>query len=200
MLRQSLQQRLNQRLSPQQIQLMKLLQVPTAQLQLRIKEELEANPTLEEIDSNDSLSEDSNNEEETQDVDEMNEQEEDVFLENAQKEDWNEEQANNDYEYDDEGEIADYKTREEFNNNEDKIQPQISSSSNSFLEFVTNQIEYLDFSEQEYFIAEQILGSLDDDGYLRRERISIKDDLLIKFNIIMFVHYAQISSDSLLFI
>ncbi len=48
MLRQSLQQKLLQKLSPQQIQLMKLLQLPTTELEVRIKEELEANPALEE--------------------------------------------------------------------------------------------------------------------------------------------------------
>src|ERR1700721_7771 len=97
-LSQSLQQKLLQKLSPQQIQLMKLLQVPTANLEERIKEELEENPALEvtEEDHDDGLTDDSNEEFEAEGSEEE--------YENVDLSDY----VN---EYDDD--IADYKLRDD---------------------------------------------------------------------------------------
>jgi RNA polymerase sigma-54 factor len=166
MLNQSLAQKLLQKLSPQQIQLMKLLQIPTANLEQRIKEELEANPALEESQAIDNVLEDY----------EENENTEEEF-------DSNDEFGIEDY-FDDEGEHPDYKT--EINNysadDEDRSVP--VSVGATFHEFLLKQLGERDLDGEDYLIAEQIIGSIDDDGYLRRELINILDDLAFSQNII----------------
>src|SRR5207253_1935792 len=104
MLKQNLQQRLLQKLSPQQIQLMKLLQVPTASLEQRIKEEMEINPALEEGAPDDIAEEEANSpEDETeQDLDETEQQEEN------EKEEYTEKEVNESIKEQDEFDIADY--------------------------------------------------------------------------------------------
>ena len=173
---QSLQQRQLQRLSPQQIQLMKLLQVPTAQIEQRVKEELEENPALEmnadllEGDMEQSV------EEMKDDLLEGNQDEEeaipvDVF------EMSNEELSN--YDFDDD-EVANYKTKDDYypELDNDKVIP--IKAELSLHEILMDQLSMLALEEQAYKIAEQIIGSLDDDGYLRRALQSIADDLAFK--------------------
>jgi len=172
-MRTSLQQKTTIRgvLSPQQIQLMKLLQVPTASIDQRIKEELEANPALDEGDDM-SMTEDNF---------------EGESAENEQQEDGSDEP----YELDDyltdyiEDDPNTYKTRGDSYNpdQEDKEVP--IAVEYSFHEYLEEQIGLLDLKdERQETIAIQIIGSIDEDGYLRRDILSIADDLMFSRNII----------------
>ena len=173
---QSLQQRQLQRLSPQQIQLMKLLQVPTAQIEQRIKEELEENPALE-------MNADLLEGDMEQSVEEMNDdlldgnQEEEEAIPVDEFEMSNEELSN--YDFDDD-EVANYKTKDDYypELDNDKVIP--IKAELSLHEILMDQLSMLALEEQAYKIAEQIIGSLDDDGYLRRALQSIADDLAFK--------------------
>jgi RNA polymerase sigma-54 factor len=170
MLNQGLSQKLLQKLSPQQIQLMKLLQVPTASLEQRIKEELEANPALEESQTADAYDDEYAGEsQEDHESDSYEDERDDFGIE--------------DY-FDDEGEHPDYKT--EINNysadDEQKTIP--VSVGATFHEFLIRQLGERDLDGEDYLIAQQIIGSIDDDGYLRRELINIVDDLAFSQNII----------------
>jgi RNA polymerase sigma-54 factor len=174
---QSLQQRQLQRLSPQQIQLMKLLQIPTAQIEQRVKEELEENPALEmnadllegDMEKSveempDDLLQGSLEDEEAIPVDEFEMSNEEL----------------SDYSFDDEGDVADYKTKDDYypELDNDKVIP--IRAEQSLHELLMDQLSMLDLADHEYKIAEQIVGSLDDDGYLRRALQSIADDLAFK--------------------
>jgi len=174
---QSLQQRQLQRLSPQQIQLMKLLQIPTAQIEQRVKEELEENPALEmnadllegDMEKSveempDDLLQGSLEEEEAIPVDEFEMSNEEL----------------SDYSFDDEGDVADYKTKDDYypELDNDKVIP--IKAEQSLHELLMDLLSMLDLADHEYKIAEQIVGSLDDDGYLRRALQSIADDLAFK--------------------
>jgi len=174
---QSLQQRQLQRLSPQQIQLMKLLQIPTAQIEQRVKEELEENPALE-------MNADLLDGEGATASEEMNDellsglQDEEVEVPVDEYEMSNEELS--EYTYDDDGDVADYKTKDDYypELDNDKVIP--IKAEMSLHEQLMDQLSMLDLEEVEYKIAEQIIGSLDDDGYLRRALQSIADDLAFK--------------------
>lgn len=161
MLKQSLQQKLLQKLSPQQIQLMKLLQVPAMALEQRIKEEMEANPMLEE-----------GMEEEEVEEFEIEEKVEDEQKDELEKalEDFDYEEYSDDY-------IPDYKTRA--NNysadDEDKSMPMVFQE--SFQEKLISQLGFIDLDEKEEIIAKTIIGNLDDSGYLDRQLDSIVNDL-----------------------
>ena len=173
-LHQSLQHKLLQKLSPQQIQLMKLLQVPTAQLEERIKEELEENPALEQTDEG--------HEDEFELKDEFSED----LTEDFQTEGSEEEYENIDIsEYVREGddEVGEYKMRDENypDPDEQRVSPQKVEV--GFNELMIQQLGLLKLNDKEQRIAEQIIGSLDDDGYLRREINSIIDDLAFRQNI-----------------
>ena len=158
---QSLQQKLLQKLSPQQIQLMKLLQVPTANLEERIKEELEENPALEESDEDYDDQFDENNDEFDSAADEDFEAE------------GNEDEYENidisDYVSDDDGEIAEYKTRDENYPEADDNKTVPYRIQTSFHEHLQEQLGMLKLDDNQKKISEQIVGSIDDDGYLRRE-------------------------------
>jgi RNA polymerase sigma-54 factor len=176
-LNQSLQQKLLQKLSPQQIQLMKLLQVPTAILDERIKEELEENPALE-------LPEDGH---------EDNFEGKDEFSEEAGTEDYtegelsSEEQYENidisDYVQDGDDDIADYRLRDENYGDQEEKQTIPYSVETSFYQLLESQLGMLKLDPRESGIAEQIIGSIDEDGYLRRETSAIVDDLAFRQNI-----------------
>lgn len=173
-LSQSLQQKLLQKLSPQQIQLMKLLQVPTANLEQRIKEELEENPALEEgddafeetytEDAQDEFSDDSDD-----DYDEPEESYDNIDI--------------SEYVSDGDDEVADYKLRDDNypETDENKVVPHRVET--SFHDMLTAQLGLLKLDDRSARIAEQIVGSIDDDGYLRRETTSIMDDLAFRQNI-----------------
>ncbi len=172
---QSLQQRLLQKLSPQQIQLMKLLQVPTANLEERIKEELEENPALE-------MDEDANNDDGEEMKDEFESTEEEYELDGS--EDEYENLDISEYVADDDGEIADYKMKDDNYPEIDDKKVMPMKNENSFFDMVINQLGLLELDERRFKIAEQIVGSLDDDGYLRRELSSIVDDLAFRQNVL----------------
>lgn len=176
-LSQSLQQKLLQKLSPQQIQLMKLLQIHTANLEERIKEELEENPALE-------AGEDG---QET-DLDDINAKDEFESSEDDYEQDGSEDDYDNidisEYVSEGDDEVGDYKTRDDnYPEADDKKVMPIKNES-SFFDVLNEQLSTLDVDERQYKIAEQLVGSLDDDGYLRRELSSIVDDLAFRQNII----------------
>ena len=175
-LSQTIQQKLLQKLSPQQIQLMKLLQVPTANLEERIKEELEENPALE-------LDDENKQDTDADDIqDEFETAEEDFDMDGS--EDEYENLDISEYVADDDGEIADYKMKDEnYPEMDDKKVVPIKNEI-SFYELLIDQLGMLDLDERRFKIAEQLVGSLDEDGYLRRELSSIADDLAFRQNII----------------
>jgi RNA polymerase sigma-54 factor len=174
---QSLHQRQLQRLSPQQIQLMKLLQIPTAQIEQRIKEELEENPALEmNADLLEGDMEKSVEEMKDDLLDGNIEEEEAIPVDEFEMS--NEELSS--YDYDDDGDIANYKTKDDYypELDDDKVIP--IKAELSLHEILMDQLSMLALEEHAYKIAEQIIGSLDDDGYLRRALQSIADDLAFK--------------------
>lgn len=173
-LHQSLQQKLLQKLSPQQIQLMKLLQVPTAQLEERIKEELEENPALEQGDEG------------FEDDLEMKDEFADDPTEIIEPDGSEDEYDNIDIsEYVQEGddEAGDYKLRDENYPELDEGRVIPHKVEVGFNELMLQQLGLLKLSDHEHKIAEQVIGSLDDDGYLRREISSIIDDMAFRQNI-----------------
>ena len=175
-LSQSLQQKLLQKLSPQQIQLMKLLQVPTANLEERIKEELEENPALEvaEEDHDDGLTDDTKDEFESEANDEFE-------TEGSQDEYDNIDISDYVNEYDDE--VSDYKLRDDNYPDQDEQKTIPHKVETTFHELLLDQLGMLSLDDRTKRIAEQIAGSIDDDGYLRRETSSIVDDLAFRQNI-----------------
>lgn len=167
-LRQGLSQKLMQKLSPQQIQLMKLLQIPVASLEQRIKEEIQENPALEEGSEIEEEEYNTDDEEtETADDEELSEREEDISLE----------------EYLDDDEIPDYKTSVNNSSPDDERREAPLSFQGNFQDQLLAQLYLLDFDDRRYHIAEQLVGSIDDDGYLRRELTAIVDDLAFAQNI-----------------
>lgn len=170
MLRQSLHQKLSQKLSPRQIQLMKLIQIPTLDMEMRIKEELEANPALEEADQNDRTEE----EDEFSNTDEKE----------AEKELSDEKDEMNDYEFDEYD--SPYDSHYDRNIDDEKAEKSIPIKADiTFFELLMQQLNMLDISEEDKRIAVNIIGSIDDDGYLRRTSMEISDDLAFKENLIV---------------
>lgn len=174
---QSLQQKLQQKFSPQQIQLMKLLQVPTANLEERIKEELEENPALE-------LEDENNADDLTAEIKDEFETDENEFEELDGSEDEYENIDVSEYVSDSDDETPDYKTRDDNYPEIDDNRVMPVKNETTFFDLLYSQLSMMDVDERQYKIAEQIVGSLDDDGYLRRETISIVDDLAFRQNII----------------
>lgn len=170
MLKQTLQQKLLQKLSPQQIQFIKLLQVPTASLDARIKEELEENPALEDgslANMNDPLEDYPD-----KDPDEYESNGEESFEEEFSLE-----------EYIQEDDYKDYGNN--FNSDDDDDHKEIPIAiQDSFFEKLQNQLDLLALTDKQYLIGNQIIGSLDDDGYLRRPLLSLIDDLAFSQNVI----------------
>jgi len=180
-LNQRLSQKLLLKLSPQQIQLMKLLQVPTAQLEQRIKEELEANPALEEGESD---------EEETPQITEetadTTEPENEAETEAAEEELKLDDEVDMSEYYDEDTEdFAEYKTKDpsEYHDPDDDKKTIPVTVSSTFHEYLESQVGMLDLDERQQQIALHLIGSLDDDGYLRRELDAIVDDLMFRQNI-----------------
>lgn len=164
MLKQSLQQKMLQKLSPQQIQLMKLLQLPTVSLEQRVKEELESNPALDEGKENQEEEEEERYEERD---DATKEQEEFDF---------------SDYVDDD---VPDYKYQISNKGRDDDEKDIPFSGGSTFHERLKSQVHLQDLTEKEEEIADHLIGSLDDSGYLRRDLSSIEDDLAFRSNIMV---------------
>lgn len=177
-LSQSLQQKLLQKLSPQQIQLMKLLQVPTANLEERIKEELEENPALEVTDEDGA-----DYEEKDEFADNAPAEEEYENDDDRDKDDLYENIDISDYVQDGDDDIADYKLRDENYGDQEEKTTMPYKVETSFYEVLEAQLGMLNLDERQYKIAEQIIGSIDEDGYLRRETSAIVDDLAFRQNI-----------------
>lgn len=179
MLKQGLYQKQLLKLSPQQIQLLKLLMVPTASLDQRIKEELEANPALEESER-EGEEEVQPSTDETPSLDSETENEaDDEELKLDDEVDMTEY-----YDEDDEG-VAEYKTADPnaFHDPEDDKKTIPASVDFSFHEYLESQAGMLNLDERKKEIALQLIGSLDDDGYLRRDLEALTDDLVFGRNI-----------------
>lgn len=161
-----LQQKLLQKLSPQQIQVIKLLEIPTLQLEQRIKKELEENPVLELESDNPS------NEEENEIRDDDNDNDVD-----------NEEFTFDDYYDEEEDNIPSYKLNTNNYSKDDKYIDIPFSVGTTFHEFLYEQLGVIELSEEKHLLAEYIIGNIDDDGYLRRDLLAISDDLAFNMNI-----------------
>ncbi len=165
MLKQRLQHKLLQNLSPQQIQLIRLLELPITQLEQRIKEELEQNPALEEgIEKEDTTEYQEEVENSLLDVDSANKREDfdiDPFL--------------------DDDEIPSYKTYTNNLSDEEKTQ-QVIENGASLQQQLIEQLNLLNgnLSSKNIQIAEYLIGSLDEEGYLRRDIESITDELAFR--------------------
>ena len=162
MLKQRLQQKLLQKLSPQQIQMIKLLEIPAIQLEQRIKKEIEENPVLEEggVDDDTTDMEEQDVAEETRDQDEFS-------LDD----------------YIDDDEITTYRLNAQNYSRDDKQEEIPFSGGSSFREHLSSQMGLRELDEVQELIGEYIIGNIDEDGYLRRELESISDDLAFTFGI-----------------
>ena len=166
MLKQYLNFKISQKLSPQQIQLMKLVQLPTQAFEERIKQELEENLALER-----------GKDDTTEDLEERYTN--DDFDDNTQI---NTEDINvDDYLSDDE--IPDYRLHANnySSDQDDKSIPYASGS--SFTQQLTDQLNTYRLEEQDYLIAKFLIGSIDDSGYMRRPLSDLADDLAFTQNI-----------------
>ncbi len=151
-------QKLLQKLSPQQIQLMKLLQLPTIALEQRIKEEIESNPALEDLsDSEDQEKEESN----ADDVEPEGESRDDFDL--------------SDYISDDDEPSYKYEANNHSSDDEEREVP--LSMGQSFQEMLLTQLGLQNINDHKYIVAEYLIGNLDESGYLSRDLASIVDDM-----------------------
>ena len=164
----SLSQSLSQKLSPQQIQFIKLLQVPTAELESRIEEELEVNPALEEGEEDESPVQ---NQEDTTGSDSEEKKEEEVK---------SEDEINvEDYLRDDD--FGGYKMQGDGDAFEERDMP--ISTSSTLNEQLLSQLGYLRLDERQLKIGEQLIGSIESDGYIRRDLEAIINDLAFAQNV-----------------
>ncbi|WP_372945573.1 RNA polymerase factor sigma-54 [Muriicola sp.] len=167
MLKQHLQFKLSQKLSPQQIQLMKLIQLPTQAFEQRLKQELEENPALE-----------SGKEETNSFEDEF----EEAYEGDNDNETINTEDINiDDYLSDDE--IPDYRTRTSNYSADDEEKTIPYAAGISFNQYLINQLNTFYLNDEEWAIAEFLVGSVDESGYIRRPVSDIMDDLAFTQNI-----------------
>ena len=152
-----LHQSLQQKLSPQQIQFIKLLQVPTAELEARVEEELELNPLLEEGSPD---GEDEPTPEEPEPAEETPAQDEDLDIKDYLRDD--------DY--------AGYKTYSDGDEDEEDREMPLAMAS-SLHETLLTQLGYLKLSDRQLAIGRQLIGSIEGDGYIRRDLDAIVNDL-----------------------
>ncbi|MDD5186497.1 MAG: RNA polymerase factor sigma-54 [Paludibacter sp.] len=163
MLKQQLQQKLQQKLSPAQIQVIKMLEVPTLELEERIRQELEENPALEE----------------GAETDKENSEAEDDFS--------NEDGGNNDdvdfEEYMADDDIPDYKLKANNTSKDDKHEDIPFSIGMTFHEFLIDQVGLLKLSDKDRLLIEYVIGNIDDEGYLRRSPEAMVDDIVLQAGI-----------------
>ena len=166
MLKQRLQQKLLQKLSPQQIQMIKLLEVPTLQIEQRIKKELEENPALEEGQEEEDIKSEAEEEEQFEEPDK---DQEEFTIDD----------------YIEEDDIPDYRLQAKnySKDDEDKRTEIPFSVGFSFHEHLESQLGLRDLTDKQKILGEYILGNIDEDGYLRRELINIVDDLAFLQNV-----------------
>ena len=163
MLKQFLQYKLSQKLSPQQIQLMKLIELPTQAFEQRLKQELEENPALESGKEQEDNYED---EFQTNDMDGQEISAEDINLD--------------DYLSDDE--IPEYRLNTNNHSVDDEQKTMPFASGSSFTQLLINQLNTFSLDKDQYKIAEFLIGSIDDSGYIRRPLLDIMDDLAFTQN------------------
>lgn len=153
MLKQGLELKQTQKLSPLQIQTIKLIELPTQELEQRIRKELEENPVLDENTSND----------------------------RDEEEDGPREVSLSDYKEDDS--IPSYKLRVNNYGKDERPQYNTFSVKESFTQSLMDQLGFRNLTEHQHAVAAFIIGSLDDDGYLRRSIESLVDDLAFRAGI-----------------
>ena len=166
MLKQGLHFKLLQKLSPQQIQLMKLIQLPTQAFEERLKQEIEENPALD------------TGKEASDDVDDD--------LSNEFDDDLSEKTASDDLNIDDylsDDEVPSYKTQANNYSADDEEKNLPYAAGTSFHQSLKNQLNTFQLNEEEYTIAEFLVGSIDDSGYIRRDVLDIVDDLAFTENV-----------------
>jgi len=168
MLKQYLQFKLSQKLSPQQIQLMKLIQLPTQAFEQRLKQELEENPALE---GGKETSEDEFDDAFDNSSDEYDD-----------SESINSEDINVD-EYLSDDEIPDYRTQANNYSADDDEKSMPYAAGTSFTQHLKNQLNTFRLNEDERDIAEFLVGSVDESGYIRRDLSDIMDDLAFTQNV-----------------
>lgn len=168
-------QKMLQKLSPQQILLMKLLQIPTMELSSRIKEEIEENPALEENESFDDVDNDIDN-----DID--NDADNDIDNE-GHDDDYDPLSDFDDYMQDDDDDDAAYKLRTNNYSRDDEHYEAPISSEESFQDVLIQQLGYRKLDDKKYKIGLYIIGNIDDSGYLSRPITGIMDDLLFTQNL-----------------
>ena len=171
MLKQELNLKLQQKLSPQQIQLMKLVQLPTVAFEQRVKEELEENPALD--DQSSEYDDDYGGEQEEWD---------------NQNDEYGDEQVidTSDINIDDylsDDDVPNYKTYTNNYSDDDEDKSVPYAQGESFIEFLTSQLYTYRLTSEQFQIGEFILGNIDDDGYMRRDIKSLVDDLAFSLNI-----------------
>jgi len=165
MLKQGLQLKLQQKLSPQQIQLMKLIQLPTLAFEQKIAQEIEENPALENGKENsEDLSMDNSSEYEDSDSETI---ETDINID----------------EYLSDDEIPDYKLNANNSSSDDEDYQVPYSGGTTFHQFLENQLSTCTLNDTEAQIAEFIVGSIDENGYLRRPIQDMVDDLAFSENL-----------------
>ena len=164
MLNQKLQLKLSQKLSPQQIQLMKLIQLSTLEFEQRLSREIEENPALDTVN-------------ESQEIDNDNFE----LNENNEKQEKSDDEIDiSEYLSDDDTPDYNLKSNNYSEENERAIP---YAAGTSFNQFLKNQLHSFSFNKEDLEIAEFILGSLDQFGYLRRDLIDISDDLAFTLGI-----------------
>ena len=166
MLKQYLNLKLSQKLSPQQIQLMKLIQLPTQAFEEAVKQELEENPAL---DSGKETVEDDYGD--------------DVYDDYNDSDSISTDDINID-EYLSDDEIPNYRTQANNYSSDDEEKSIPYASGTSFQQHLKNQLNTFRLSDHKRTIAEFLVGSVDESGYIRRELIDIVDDLAFTQNII----------------
>ena len=165
MLKQSLNFKLLQKLSPQQIQLMKLIQLPTQAFEQKLKQELEENPALDS--GKESTDEYQNSEDEYDDTGNENINADDINID----------------EYLSDDEIPSYKTQANNYSPDDEEKQIPYASGTSFTQTLKNQINTYRLTEEEELICDFLIGSIDESGYIRRDLLDVLDDLAFTQNI-----------------
>ena len=150
----SLSQSLQQKLSPQQIQFIKLLQVPTSELASRVEEELEVNPALEEG------KEESETEEQGEDYEEDFEASEAEGIEDYLQDDY-----------------AGYKMQGDGRGPDEEGRERPIPVGRTLQEYLISQLGYIKLDDREQILGEQLIGSIDADGYIHRKLEAIVNDL-----------------------
>lgn len=170
MLKQQLNIKLQQKLSPLQIQVIKMLEYPTIELEQKINDELMDNPALE------AAPEESKNSDE---MDDFIESDKDASLTPDADWAWN---ADNDDTPDD---IPDYRLRTNNHSINDTVYNSEHSDEKELTEFLTDQINVLDIDDKDKQLCEYIIGNIDADGYIRRDINRLVDDLAVTLGVMV---------------